>query len=482
VQASAQVAPLGYPVRVIPEHYLVTLRDGTADASDLARQLTAVPGVRVSHVYRHTIRGFAARLPAAAVAALARNPNVQAVEPDQVVSLWQTFQDQAVWGLDRSDQRTLPLDTRYGYTLDGSGVEVFVVDTGIRSSHQELEGRVSGGFSSFQDGVTEDCNGHGTHVAGTVAGATWGVAKAARVSPVRVLDCGGSGSWSGVIAGVDWVVGQAVHGGRKPAVINMSLGGGASSTVDAAVQRAVSAGVVVVVAAGNSKTDACKSSPAREPSAITVGASTVADAQASYSNYGRCLDLYAPGSGIRSAWYTSDTAYADLNGTSMASPHVAGAVALFLQADPGASPGAVTRRLLDGATSGVLRSLGQGSPDRLLYALAAGEPPPPDQTVFVAQIDGMAESVKSGWRAHADVSVRYMDSSQPVAGATVTGSFSPGGTYYCTTSAAGTCRLSSANLNSKTLSTTFSLVSAAGDGLTYSGLSNTVNSVVIRKP
>lgn len=468
--------------RALAGRYLVVFRDDVPDAEALARQLAGAAGGEVSHTYRHTIKGFAARLPAQAAAALARNPKVRWVEADQAVSIDQAVQDQAPWGLDRIDQSSRPLDTRYTYTHDGSGVRVFVVDTGVRSSHQELAGRVEPGYSALGDNSSEDCNGHGTHVAGTVAGSTWGVAKAARVVPVRVLGCDGSGTWSGVIAGVDWVAGQAGQSGGKPAVINMSLGGGASSTVDAAVQRAVGAGVTVVVAAGNSSADACMSSPAREPLAITVGASIASDAQASFSNFGRCLDLYAPGSGIRSAWYTDDAAYRDLSGTSMASPHVAGAAALFLQANPEALPDAVARRVLDTATTNKLSSLGSGSPNRLLYTLALGTPAAPDQVVYVAQIVGSTASSRSSWRAYADVSIRFLGSNEPVPGATVTGSFNPGGSYSCVTQANGVCRLGSAGLNKKTNRTTFTVQSVAGAGLAYTGQSNTASSVVINKP
>lgn len=471
--------------QVLPDRYLVVLRDDVPDVASQARQLAAAAGGEVLHTYRHTIKGFAARLPAQAVTALSRNPNVRWVEADQTVSINQTYpnyQEQATWGLDRIDQASRPLDSRYGYTLNGTGVHVFVVDTGVRSTHQDLAGRVGSGYSAFGDNSSEDCNGHGTHVAGTAAGSTWGVAKAAQVVPVRVLGCDGSGTWSGVIAGVDWAAGQAANAGRKPAVMNLSLGGGASSTVDAAVQRAVGAGVTVVVAAGNSSADACKSSPAREPLAVTVGATISSDARASYSNYGKCLDLFAPGSSITSAWYTSNSAVATISGTSMASPHVAGAAALFLQANPAASPGAVARALVDGATPNVLASVGSGSPNRLLYTGTLGAPVAPDQPVYVAQITTSTTKTRTSWRAYANVEIRFLGSNGPVTGAVVTGNFNPGGTTSCITQSNGSCQLGSSSISSKTSRTTFTVQSVSGSGLIYSGLSNAVTSVVIGKP
>jgi subtilisin family serine protease len=481
VQASTPGAR-GAEARTLPDRYIVVLRDAVTDVPGLAQQLARAGGGEVSHLYQNTIKGFSLRLPAQAVAALARNPNVQSVEADQAVSINQSVQDQATWGLDRLDQRSLPLDTRYSYNLTGQGVHVFVVDTGVRSTHQEFTGRMKPGFSALEDKSTEDCNGHGTHVAGSAAGTRWGVAKGAFVVPVRVLDCGGSGSWSGVIAGIDWAAGQAVNAGMAPAVMNLSLGGGASSSVDLAARRAVEAGVTVVAAAGNSQANACNYSPAREPVVLTVGATTSSDAQASYSNFGSCLDLYAPGSGIRSAWSSSDTAVADLNGTSMASPHVAGAAALFLQADPSATPGLVSRRLLDSATSGVLKSLGTGSPNLLAFSLAAGAPVASAVEVFVASIQGSAFKSGGNWRARADVLVKREGSIDVVPGVVVTGTFSPGGSFSCITQSTGACTLTSGNISGKTTSTTFDIGALSGDGVVYLSGSNAVSRIVIRKP
>jgi subtilisin family serine protease len=239
-----------------------------------------------------------------------------------------------------------------------------VIDTGILTSHTQFGGRASNVFDAF-GGNGSDCNGHGTHVSGTIGGSTYGVAKSSMPRGVRVLDCSGSGSTSGVISGVDWVRANFI----APAVANMSLGGGASSTLDTAVNNLSNAGVPIAVAAGNSNTDACTSSPARAANAITTGSTTTSDARSSFSNFGTCVDLFAPGSGILSAWWTSTTATATLSGTSMASPHVAGVAALYKQANPSASAATVRNAIVNNATTGVLSGIGTGSPNRLLYSL-----------------------------------------------------------------------------------------------------------------
>ncbi len=295
---------------------------------------------------------------------------------DQRVSASDT-QPSAPWGLERVDQRALPLSTTYTYTPTGAGVTAYVIDTGILASHTDFSGRVSGGYTAIADGRgASDCNGHGTHVAGTVGGETYGVAKDVRLVPVRVLDCAGSGSNSGVIAGVDWVTANR----SGPSVANMSLGGGASSALDSAVARSTSAGVTYAVAAGNEKQNACNVSPAREASAITVGASTRTDSRdTGYSNFGSCLDVFAPGTGITSAWDTSSTATNTISGTSMASPHVAGVAALYLQGSPSASPATVTGAIVNSSTPGALSNVGSGSPNRLVYSTltTGGTTPPP---------------------------------------------------------------------------------------------------------
>ncbi len=349
----------------IPGRYIVVLKSDVRDVPGLARGLAAGNGGEVGYIYESALKGFSITLGSAQAAeAIARNPNVAFVEEDQVATASVT-QSGATWGLDRIDQRNLPLSTSYTYTATGTGVRVYIVDTGILPTHTEFGTRASTGYDAITPTAPKaDCNGHGTHVAGTIGGSMYGVAKGATLIGVRVLDCNGSGSNTGVIAGVDWVAANAI----KPAVANMSLGGGASTAIDNAVAGAISKGITFVVAAGNSNANACNYSPARAANAITVGATGSTDARASYSNFGKCLDIFAPGSSITSAWYTSTTATNTISGTSMASPHVAGVAALFLQRKPTSLPQVVRDSLVANSTASKVTSAGTGSPNRLLFS------------------------------------------------------------------------------------------------------------------
>ncbi len=366
--AAASQAPLfaSGAASEIAGRYIVVFKDGVAGrAFDNALSSARGLGGAVHFTYNRVLRGFAATLPAAAVDALRRNPNVAYIEADQVITI-DTTQTGATWGLDRIDQRALPLSTTFTYNNTGAGVKAYIIDTGILISHTQFGGRASVGTDTVGDGRNGiDCNGHGTHVAGTVGGSTYGVAKGVTLIAVRVLNCSGSGTTSGVIAGVDWVTSN--HQAGQPAVANMSLGGSASTALDTAVKNSIADGVTYAIAAGNSNRDACRYSPARVSQALTVGATTSTDARASYSNYGSCLDLFAPGSSITSAWYTSTTATNTISGTSMATPHVAGVAALYLQSNPGASPATVASALIGNATLNVVINPGRNSPNRLLF-------------------------------------------------------------------------------------------------------------------
>lgn len=374
------------PAKAIKDQYIVVfntpavinLNDSngvSAYASSMGARLANEHGVEVRQNFGNSLNGILVKANAAQIQSLLKDPNIKYVEQDQRVSIEPMVEaagDQggATWGLDRIDQRDLPLNSNYHYDYDGSGVTAFVIDTGVRNTHNEFGGRASSGYDFIDnDNDSSDCNGHGTHVAGTIGGSTYGVAKNVNIVGVRVLNCSGSGTNSGVISGINWVKNNA----QGPSVANMSLGGGASQALDDAVNAAVAAGISFVVAAGNDNSNACNYSPARAANAVTVGSTTSTDSRSSFSNYGTCLDIYAPGSSITSAWYNSNSATNTISGTSMASPHVAGVAALYLAENPALSPTQLTNLLVSRASSGKVGDAKTGSPNKLLYSLAGDD-------------------------------------------------------------------------------------------------------------
>ncbi|MEA2460794.1 MAG: hypothetical protein QOH90_971 [Actinomycetota bacterium] len=349
--------------------YIVVFKNSVSDPGSARNEQARANGASVKHVFKSVLKGYSAEMSDAAAARIASDPRVDYVEADQAMHAVAT-QSNPTWGLDRIDQRNLPLNASYTYDTTGAGVTAYIIDTGIRFTHSEFGGRASSGVDEVDGGAADDCNGHGTHVAGTVGGATYGVAKSVNLVAVRVLDCSGSGFTSGVIAGIDWVT--VNHQAGAPAVANMSLGGGASASLDSAIQNSINDGVTYAVAAGNGDNagrplDACGGSPARVGAALTVGATDRTDTKASWSNYGTCVDLFAPGVSITSSWLTSDTSTNTISGTSMATPHVAGAAALYLESHTAATPADVATALKTNATSGLVKSAGTGSPNLLLY-------------------------------------------------------------------------------------------------------------------
>lgn len=359
----------GIPVE---DQYIVVLKDETPSVQAreaLLQNFAAQHGGELIRTYVAALNGGVIRMNEAKAKALANHPFIGYIEQDSVIQLivpmGATSQNPTPsWGLDRIDQTSLPLNSTYSYTNDGTGVNAYVIDTGIRIAHSEFNGRATLGYDVIKgNSKGGDCNGHGTHVAGTIGGINYGVSKNVKLIAVRVLNCQGSGTTSGVIAGIDWVTKNAQY----PAVANMSLGGGASTSLDTAVSNSINTGISYAVSAGNSSQDACVSSPSRVPNAITVGATDQTDTRPSWSNYGNCLDLFAPGVSITSAWIGSDTAIRTISGTSMATPHVAGVIALKLQGTPDATPNDIAVELIGKSTSDAVINAGNNSPNRLLF-------------------------------------------------------------------------------------------------------------------
>ena len=375
--ASGDIVDAGGP-NAIPGSYIVVFKESAVRSHGLSTLTNAMAGkaaAKVERRYVAALHGFAGTMSQTAARRLAADPDVAYVAQNHTVHLLADQPNPPSWGLDRLDQRDLPLNSDYHYDVTGSNVTAYVIDTGIRVGHQTFGGRAGWGTNTTGDGNNTDCNGHGTHVAGTIGGSQYGVAKGVHLVAVKVLDCSGSGSFAGVAQGIDYVTAQ--HAAGAPAAANMSLGAqGSDTTTENAVRNSIADGVTYAIASGNSNADACSFTPARVAEAITVNASDINDARASFSNFGTCTDIFAPGVNITSSWNTSDTATNTISGTSMATPHVAGGAALYLSANPSASPATVQQALKDNATLNHVTNPGTGSPNRLLYTLsgATGSP------------------------------------------------------------------------------------------------------------
>lgn len=451
--------------------YIVVMR--SSDDLDGEEVEISRSGGRTEKRFSRAINALSVKVKHSEAGRIRNNPKVLFVELDQPMYALDTQSPSPSWGLDRIDQRTLPLNSTFTASAKGAGVNAYIVDTGISSTHVDFTGRMSAGFSSIIDGNgTNDCNGHGTHVAGTTAGSTYGIAKSATLIPVRVLDCIGSGTTSGVIAGLDWIVGH--HTAGTPAVANMSLGGGASAALDAAVQNVINDGVVMAVAAGNDGLNACNYSPARAANAITVGSTTSTDARSTFSNTGTCVDIFAPGSSITSAWIGNTTAISTISGTSMAAPHVAGVAAVLIGRFPTSTPAQIATMLRTSATPNVVTSAGTGSPNYLLYLDPVGGPivaPPPPTPVAPSAPTGITITTGS-----AQISVRFTAGSAGTSPITSYKYSVDGGTNWATRQTGTTASplVITGLTNGNTYLVSIRAVSVVGDGVASTSVSTTI--------
>ena len=496
-----------------------TLRMSAQMVQMKAQALAHNSGGKISNIYSRALSGFAVQVPKNNIQKFlsdAKNdPTIDYVEENKPVYLDAvTTQSNVPWGLDRIDQAKLPLNKQYSYAYDGSGVNAYVIDTGLNSMHDDFTGRVGEGFSVAADDLgTKDCKGHGTHVAGIIGGTTSGVAKKVKITPIRIFDCEGSSSISGIVAGIDWII----ENGQLPAVVNMSIGISVNRTIDDAVIRLVDEGYVAVASAGNFAGSACHQSPARVHKVIAVAASYIQDNQdisAYFTNYGKCVDLFAPGAGILSAWFSDNNAYKYLNGTSMSAPHVAGVAALYLQMYPKATPLEIRHALYNSAKNNVISNPGAETPNRLLNIasqlnftpvekplyipplnpplppIPPEDPKPPKPTIGfrIAAIDKMTATkkwlskTKTTWSVNTEITI-YASNKGPLQNAVITASYSVGGAQLsCTTNTAGKCTISSQAIAKSKTSTTITVNSVAGENLGYLAKINRVKSLAIKRP
>jgi len=460
------------PDQDLRDRYIVVLKDNVSNPDQVTDEIVRGAGIVEVHArWQSALKGFSATIPEHALNGIRNNPHVDFIEPDGYVTANGTQSNPPSWGLDRIDQRSLPLNSTYNYPNDGSDVTVYIIDSGILLNHSEYSGRAVSGYDYIDnDNDASDCNGHGTHVAGTVGGTTVGVAKNVNLVAVRVLSCGGSGTYTQVISGVNWVT--ANHSG--PSVANMSLGGGYSASLNLAVANSIAAGVVYAVAAGNDGALACNYSPASTGAAITVGASGSTDARASWSNYGSCVDIFAPGVGITSSTMTTTTSYQSWSGTSMSSPHVAGVAALYLHDNPTATPSQVATAIINDATANVLTSIGTGSPNLLLHNFWTdpGDPGDPTPPAAPSSLSATATSTSA-------IALQWTDNASNETNCSVERATSSGGPFtQIATLGANVTSYSSTGLTEGT-QYWFRVQATNGDGA--SGYSNVANATTLRR-